>query len=301
MGALTNVKVGTQTLLSNSYNTTDKSWNLNTTTYGNGNTIGYLYDDRDNVKSIKLNGVDKFLFNYDNTYSLIGKTDIVNELETKYVFDGAGRTTLTTETGSGTKAGYVHSIGSVFDSLGRGSSLIETIQQGAGSKAYTTSYIQDKDGRNNGAWFEWGSLINNEPTYKGSKEIRYDSLGRVASNSITLLDRSATTPTTNPLFWTYFHYTDKADYKTTPQVYSMNMVLGAGQDKFDWTNYFTYDANNNITGIDDIRISSTTRSLTSQHFRFNSLGTLITADYKTFSIMYQIRIFLPLSTNLILC
>lgn len=287
MGDISNVKVGTQSLISNSYYTSDKSWNLNTKTFGNGNTVGYTYDERNNVKSVKYNGIDKFLYNYDNTYTLIDTTDNVNEINTKYSYDGSGRITLMSDTGFGSKTGYKHTFGYIFDSLGRSSSLVESIN----GDSYTTNHILDKDGRNNGTWFEWGAKIDNDFTYKGSKEVRYDSLGRVSSNNLSLLDRSATTPTNKPLFWTYYHYTDKVDYKTTPQVYSMNMVLGEGQDKFDWTNYFTYDKNSNITGIDDIRISQDTRTLNFTTYKYDELNQLIRyndqKDNKTWTYQYD--------------
>ena len=59
--------------------------------YGNGNKIGYTYDDYGNISAISQNGTKNFTWQYDSTGNLYSHEDLVNNQRFVYTYDSTGR------------------------------------------------------------------------------------------------------------------------------------------------------------------------------------------------------------------
>ncbi len=80
MGNNTAVKVGTQPLITNSYevyNSNRNTGKLLDSTYGNTQKVGYDYDSLDRVKALKYSDIIKFKYDYDGNGNLGYKEDLV--------------------------------------------------------------------------------------------------------------------------------------------------------------------------------------------------------------------------------
>ena len=89
-GNVKNIKVGTQTLITNNY--ASDNGNLTSIVYGNNHTINYTYDNFERLKATTKQ--DKTLnYYYDNFNNLAKVIDSVNNIEYKYSYDLAKRLT----------------------------------------------------------------------------------------------------------------------------------------------------------------------------------------------------------------
>lgn len=94
MGNNTAVKVGTQPLITNSYevyNSNRNTGKLLESTYGNNQKVGSDYDILDRVTALKYGGTIKFKYEYDGNGNLGIKEDLVNGVQYKYNYDLANR------------------------------------------------------------------------------------------------------------------------------------------------------------------------------------------------------------------
>jgi RHS repeat-associated protein len=239
-GNMTDVSVGSQNIVHNIFDTSNaygnNTNNLLQKLFGNNKYITYTYDDQNKLKSVRYNGDsnDRYSYNYDNTYTLVNKTDNINNLFTNYTYDSAGRISLTTENGINAR-NYIHSFGRLYNSSGIGNALLETIN----GIAFRTDYGYNYDGQLTDSIFNFG-------TNKGKKGINYDSLGRIASTSLNKIDSNNNSAT---IGWTNYGYKDMADFKTTQQISSLNLLGGTGGNSYDWMYNYTYDKNGNIKTI----------------------------------------------------
>lgn len=76
---------GTQNLINNTYD--DISGLLTNSQYGNGNSIGYSYDNLDRVTDKKYNGVSKVNYSYNNDNDIYKKVDQLTSTTTNYTYD----------------------------------------------------------------------------------------------------------------------------------------------------------------------------------------------------------------------
>lgn len=96
-GQLTSVKVGTRSLASYTYNSNNGP--LNKLTYGNGNTVGYAYDNLERVTNVYYNGSSSaaLTYTYKGEGTLGQLTDSVNNRTYAYTYDSLGRLISLTE------------------------------------------------------------------------------------------------------------------------------------------------------------------------------------------------------------
>jgi YD repeat-containing protein len=88
-GNVTNVKVGTQSLVSYTYGTGANRNRIASITYGNGQTVTYAYDNDNNVTGVSYDGSATYRYTY--TYSdgkLASYTDYANNTVTTYNDNG---------------------------------------------------------------------------------------------------------------------------------------------------------------------------------------------------------------------
>ncbi len=64
--------------------------NIISVQYGNGFTVGYTYDNLDNLTAISYNGIEKFTYEYDGNGIAIKETDNVNSITIKHLYDASG-------------------------------------------------------------------------------------------------------------------------------------------------------------------------------------------------------------------
>ena len=88
-GNVTQTKVGSQVLSTNTYG--NNNGDLKQVEYGNGNKIGYTYDDYGNISAISQNGTKNFTWQYDSTGNLYSHEDLVNNQRFVYTYDSTGR------------------------------------------------------------------------------------------------------------------------------------------------------------------------------------------------------------------
>lgn len=88
-GNTLSTKVGSQTLSTNTY--ASNNGVLTKTTYGNGSEKQFSYTNTGLVKSIKHNGVEKYLWEYTDTGVTKSHTDKENSLKYTYDYDSVGR------------------------------------------------------------------------------------------------------------------------------------------------------------------------------------------------------------------
>lgn len=100
-GQLTSVKVGTRSLASYTYNSNNGV--LNKLTYGNGNTIGYAYDNLERVTNVYYNNSSSpaYTYTYYGEGSLRSLTDHTNNRSYAYEYDSLNRLNALTESYGG--------------------------------------------------------------------------------------------------------------------------------------------------------------------------------------------------------
>ena len=249
-GNVTQTKVGSQVLVTNTYGS--YNGDLNRITYGNGDFIDYTYDDYGNVVAVSQNGIQNFTWNYDSTGNLYAHNDHVNNQKYLYTYDSTGRLVRQSVVNSSNNkniydAEYGYDMNNNvnrFISLAGGSSLKE-------------SFIYSSDNRPTYYFYPDGTAT----TYS------YDSL---------LRRNSASTNTTTPIVHDTVYYmsgrcvNDGDNYRTTL----------IALDKINGYNYqYYYDLNGNITSITRQNTNNNETSATTiQQFAYDELNQLIRAN-----------------------
>ena len=88
-GNVTQTKVGTQVLSTNTYGA--NNGDLKQVKYGNNDYVDYTYDDYGNISAISQNGTKNFTWQYDSTGNLYSHEDLVNNQRFVYTYDSTGR------------------------------------------------------------------------------------------------------------------------------------------------------------------------------------------------------------------
>lgn len=277
MGNLTNVKAGTQDLITNTYKTDDKTYNLSNVAFGNSQSIQYSYDKHNNLTNVTRDGNysnSVFTYQYDNTDVLLNKTDYINNLFTSFGYDSAHRVNLTTETkkdGNGNII-YYHSYGNEFNSINLISKFLETLN----GTAFETAFAYNGDNKLTSSTFNYVSGTN-----KGRKSISYDTLGRISTTSLSKIVSDVPTQFAG----TSYSYKNLPNNKTTNQIESMTLSGGSGGNAYSWIYGYTYD------NVGNIKTQSKNSTL-KQSYTYDQLGQLIRVDdadaNKSYTYSYDI-------------
>lgn len=209
LGNLTQVLAGTQPLITNTYEA--RTSRLMGSTYGNGQSIGYEYDNFDRIIAKKYNNVTRYKYAYDGSGNVGVIEDIVNNVSYRYLYDMAER------------------ISKVVDSIGNSTEYeynrendIHRITEKKGSGTYSINYSYDKDRRPVKITGPNGSFTS----------YTYDILNRITGSTIN---------TGFVQYNTTYSYLSGASGSSTYRLGTINNNGSAIS--------YTYDANGNIETI----------------------------------------------------
>ena len=237
-GSLSNVSVGTKSLLTYNYNISMPRL-LQSLSYGNLQTQSYTYSN-DLLSTVKFtnDATSRYTYTYDEFNALKSKNDYINDTCTLYK-NGV------VDEWNNSKTVLKHSY--IYQDDG---SLMETI---AGTVLPIIKSKSDNDGRSLGISYDFG-------TSKTAKtEIRYDDLGRVTNTGIINGDTS--------LLWKNYLYKELPNGKSSNQIYAVDYSYGSQSSVFNNMLYYTYDLNGNITGI-------TRNGVLKVSYEYDALGQL---------------------------
>ncbi len=93
-GTATGVKIGSTQLVNYNYSGTASGNYLDSITYGNGQTVSFIYDADHNLTAVNGNG-GSYKYIYDEVGNVSAIIDYTNQTKTKYTYDVDGNTTTT--------------------------------------------------------------------------------------------------------------------------------------------------------------------------------------------------------------
>ena len=242
-GNVTQTKVGTQVLSTNTYG--NNNGDLKQVKYGNNDYVDYTYDDYGNISAISQNGTKNFTWQYDSTGNLYSHKDLVNNQRFVYTYDSTGRLIRQNVYGSGQKSVYSSEYGydlnnnvSKFTSSAGGISTTERYEYGADNLA--TKY-----------------------TYPSGKAATYTYDGILRRNSTVI-------NTTAPIQQTYKYMASaRGNNAQTTKI---------EEETFGGSSYkYTYDLNGNITSV-LLKKSTESAYIKQQQFAYDELNQLVRAD-----------------------
>ena len=161
------VLVGTQKLITNNYNLL--TGNLDSSTYGNGHSVTYQYDELDRLIGKKFNGdtENRYTYDYDANGNLALQKDNTTGISTRYLYDFSNRLSKVTDSNNNTfKLNY---------DLNSNVSDFEENYNNVNN--FKTSYVYDKDNKLK----EVNYTTENVPK---KIQLNYDTLGRLNTKTI---------------------------------------------------------------------------------------------------------------------
>ncbi|MBE6939730.1 MAG: RHS repeat protein [Ruminococcaceae bacterium] len=213
------VKAGSRSLIAHQYST-DGNYYLTQSTYGNGDTVSYTYDDlgRNTVKTYEDG--DKVTYAYDANGNLGLVTDSESGRTTQYAYDLQDRLSAYTETGTG----YSNSVTWIYDVRNNLTSQTQLLN----GSTYTTNFTYDDDNQLTGT--TQGSFTG---TYA------YDGFGRM--NSVIGKKDGSTVVTSE------ISYKAPTSATTSTQISEWKNITSGGTTAYT----YTYDSRGNIITISD--------------------------------------------------
>ena len=246
LGRKTTVKVGTQTLSTNVYET-DRNALLSEVQYGNGGKVKYTYDEFDRLTGVKYD--DETTNRYTYEYGANGETaevtdhDLDRTIRTDY--DLADRP-CQTELVDNATGEILYKTALKYDKLNN----LTTFSEQVDGEVHKTEYVYDRDNRITEISFDGG------PHKVG---YTYDELGRVAT-------RVAECGVTAGKVTSSYNYVD-GGYGTNS---TSPLVSSITQNGINFS--YTYDSRGNITS--ETRSKGTNNSKTTGYV-YDALGQLI--------------------------
>lgn len=214
-GNTSQVKVGSQTLITNNY--ASNNGNLNSITYGNNSQISYTYD-RFNRMTTQTKAQGTYQYGYD-AQSNLAYTKAPDGTTTNYTYDLAGRLVNSKNISNQFSKSYK------YDS----NSNVTDTKYTLGNNSSTIKYSYDKDNRLSGMVITAKSSNSTVEGLVGDIYVDYDELSRIYSK---------TYPGTNTSYTLTYGYENLENNRTTSRItgiYSDDMSL-----------YYKYDEIGNI-------------------------------------------------------
>ena len=214
-GNTTATKVGNQTLLSNTYGPFNGL--LQSSTYGNGKTVGYTYDQYDRLTEKSFDGAPAFRYQYDARGALFQHEDLLNSVTTRYDYDLINRLT-------GMRTSHGQELSVQYDDKNRVDFNLSKVN-GVATKTqyvYGDTALKQKPGLIYGVKIDDSQILS----------YGYDDLSRLSTRTLN---------TTAP-FVTSYEYLDGALSNST------TALIKSVQNGNDTVTY-TYDELGNITEI----------------------------------------------------
>ena len=229
-------KVGSRTLSTNTYynyagTATGTGGNLKTTTYANGASVSYTYDELDRLSKKVYTGGSyvTYAYNAEGQLAKLVHGDS-SGVKASYLFeyDSLGRLIRSSEAdGSGTVRQRTEHIYDAYNRLQRQSWVL-------GGKSYSESYTYNDGTSGDGSLKTMTVATGNTLSYA------YDTLKRL--QKVSVKSGSGT------LFSTAYAYQNISDTQTTPRVRFRNVRVGDSGTLLEGKRY-EYDALGNITRI----------------------------------------------------
>lgn len=219
-GNITQVQMNNSLLVSYNYGMDPSKGQIQSLTYGNGQSVYYSYNDLDQIIGVSYNNQEiRFRYTYAETGNLASIRDMVN-----------GHTTLYTEDGMELRDSQNNLLYSLAASEIDADTLLKTIFNT--SYSYTSSLEEIS---NNRTQKSQTVLKGNTSLY--ADNVVYDALGRVLSKAFSLGTNSVTQS------FTYTNSNGNAgNLVGSYEVYSSAEDLTGSYQ-------YTYDGNGNITGV----------------------------------------------------
>ena len=241
------VSVGNMPLSTNTY--APNNGKLTSSTYGNGATVNYFYDNLDRIVSLRYNNNEQTAFNY--TYNRFGSvsaiTDTASGIAKIYDYDTVGRL-ISARTENGTND--VFRTHYTYDGLSRLDTLKYVYSTAAGTRyTYEYSATYGEDSRVN--TFGLNGIFSITPTFDGlgrqsSRVLKNGSGAQVEKEDYAFLAGAGGNNATTTLIGSATYY-------------------GAGTTGTQYS--YEYDANNNLTAIKK-------NGATLHTYTYDSLGQL---------------------------
>ena len=183
------------------------------TSYGNGFSEHYVYDDMDRISEIKHGSVTVYRYSYNGEGSLASVENCLTGINTDYFYNSDGTLMLTSAT-DGTVCRYEYLNG-----------MLSKVHQTANGSTWTTEYAYDEDGNTEKVTLNSGVTITEAQSVFGQRT------GRTYKNAEneTILDVSIS-------------YLENANG-------SKSEYLGSYKNGSDAAYVYSYDGNGNITSI----------------------------------------------------
>ena len=213
--------------------------------YGNGNKIGYTYDDYGNISTISQDGDTNFKWQYDSTGNLYAHDDLVNNQRFVYTYDSTGRLVRQQVLDSGKKNLYSSQYGYDLNNN------VSRLTSSAGGVSVTENFEYGKDN------------LASKYTYPSGKTATYTYDGILRRNKTVI-------NTTTPIEQTY-KYMASARGNVAQTTKIDEEKLGGNLYKY------TYDANGNITCI-MCKKNTDTDFVKQQQFAYDELNQLVRSD-----------------------
>ena len=242
-GNVTQTKVGSQVLSTNTYG--NNNGDLKQVEYGNGNKIGYTYDDYGNISAISQDGNTNFKWQYDSTGNMYAHDDLVNNQRFVYTYDSTGRLVRRQVLDNSKKNIYSSQYGYDLNNN------VSRFTSSAGGVSVTENFEYGKDN------------LASKYTYPSGKTATYTYDGILRRNSTVI-------NTTAPIQQTY-KYMASARGNNAQTTKIEEEILGGNSYKY------TYDANGNITSV-LLKKSTESAYTKQQQFAYDELNQLIRAD-----------------------
>ena len=242
-GNVTQTKVGTQVLSTNTYGT--NNGDLKQVKYGNNDYVDYTYDDYGNISAISQNGTKNFTWQYDSTGNLYSHEDLVNNQRFVYTYDSTGRLVRQQVLDNSKKNIYSSQYGYDLNNN------VSRFTSSAGGVSVTENFEYGKDN------------LASKYTYPSGKTTTY-TYDEILRRNSTVIN------TTAPIQQTY-KYMASARGNNAQTTKIEEEILGGNSYKY------TYDANGNITSV-LLKKSTESAYTKQQQFAYDELNQLIRAD-----------------------
>lgn len=229
-GNTSTVKVGDQTLMTNTYG--EGNGLLLSETYGNGTVYAYTYDEYGRVIKVSINGTDRYATVYNAKGQIAEIKDLVNNEKTVYTYDISGRLLKISQSGG-------KSISTGYDILNR----VTAINYQFAGQTKTVSFGYGQDGQKGESTLLSGA----------TQTATYDTLGRETASTVGDLTRSVSYLNVSGNRTTTLPETLNYKYNGTTLLeteYAYDTRGNISQMTVDGVTYtYTYDSLNQLTGV----------------------------------------------------
>lgn len=245
--------MGNSTLVSHQYAPGDGG--LQSSMYGNGDSVAYSYDDLDRVTAKSENGSRRYTWDYNADGQVGNHSDLVNGKDYRYSYDETGRL-VRTDISDG--SWFQNDYNTMDLSTGvryHFSGVTREINYGYSERDYLPAST---------------SITSSRVVSSG-----YDTLGRLTERSYTTASQPVTVS---------YDYRDWAtvENRTTGIVNHIGYSVNGGTSLSDL--YYVYDRNGNIT---QVRAGSTSSAPLLEKYTYDSKDQLVRHDSSTLGKTYS--------------